>query len=884
MTEEFRQHQEMRAADLVRSGLSEGEAARQARIEFGFVEHHREEARAARGLGTLDQLRFSLLDLKLSCRMLVRYPGLTLVAGLAMAFGIWVGAGTFEVAMQVLRPDLRLPQGARIVGFLLSDTRTAGGAAITAGDLVVWRDRLESVEQVGGYRTIRRNLILGDEGGEPTTVAEMSAAGFSVARVAPLLGRPLIAADERPGALPVAVIGYQLWQNRFGGDPGVVGRHVRIGTTVAEVVGVMPEGFGFPIAHDFWVPLRLEAGSELPVQGGFARLRAGATPDRVEAELSALLRAMAEADQERYGHVEPLVIPFARAAFGIVSPRMRSQAAIAVASTNLVPLLLLLVICANVALLMFARAAAREAELVVRTALGASRQRIVAQLFAEALVLGVLATLVGLAGARFAVAWVVRVVEGLTGSSLPFWFRAELSMTTVLYAGVLTVLGALVAGVIPALKATRGTGARLKEMTAGGGGVRFGLTWTAVIVTQVAITVAFPAVAFFTQRDGKRVTASELGIPSEQYAAAALRLERRAGGGAATDTGVVFAARVAAVRAELEERLRGHPEVLGVTYASTAPRMYHGWNQIELDAEAIEPPDERGHRVASATVEPDYFEVLQAPILAGRGFHSGDLAAGTRAVVVNESFVRRVLGGRNPIGRRLRYVATESAREPRHDGPLYEIVGVVQDLGTRTGYGEAGVYHANRGGPAVPLHLLAHISGPPERLEPIVRREALRVDPGLTIEYVTPLDELLQADVEFYRFWFTLALGVSCVALLLALAGVYSVMSYTVARRTREIGIRLALGASARQVARSILARPLRQVALGVLLGGAFVGVLALGPLAVADTTEVAYWVKRTLAVGGYALLMAAVCLLACVVPTRRALRVEPTEALRAEG
>lgn len=880
MAEEFRVHLEMRTEDLVRSGLSPADAARQARLEFGNSAHYRDEARASRGLHAFDEIRFSWLDLKLGFRMLVRYPGLTLVAGMAMAFGIWVGAGTFEVAMQVLRPDLPLPQGERIVGFQLWNTRTSEEARPTTADLLLWRERVTSVEQLGGYRSIRRNLVLGQEGGEPATIAEMSAAGFQVARVPPLLGRYLVEADEQPGVAAVAVIGYDLWQARFASDPTVVGRSIWVGGRLVEVVGVMPEGFAFPLNHGFWVPLHLDPHGEEVVHGTFARLVEGATAARAEAELAPLLAAMTDQDPEQYQFLEPLVLPYARAAFMIVPPRLRARLAMGVASTNLVPLLLLLIICANVALLTFARAASREAELVVRTALGASRRRIVVQLFAEALVLGGIATLVGLAGARFAVAWVVRVVEGLTGEQLPFWFRPDLSATTVVYAAILTLLGALLAGVLPALKVTRGTGARLKEMTAGGGGMKFGRFWTAVIVTQVAITVVFPAVAFFTQREGAGVTGADLGIRSEQYITAALRLERESGEGAEADTGAVFAARFANVRAELEDRLRAEPGILGVTYSSRLPRTYHGWNQIEMDAGAVEPMDERGHRIASATVELDYFDVLGVRVLAGRGFHSGDQAEDARAVIVNEAFIGQVLGGRNPLGRRLRYVATESNREPRDDGPWFEVVGVVQDLGTRTGYGEAGVYHPAGRGPAEPIQLLAHVGGPPEHFGPVLRRQAFLADPGLAVEDPAPLDGLLQADVEFYRFWSLLATGVSCIALLLALAGVYSVMAYTVSRRTREIGIRLALGASARQVARSVLARPLAQVGLGVFMGTALV---ALGPFVLESSPLLEEWVRKGLAVGGYAILMTAVCLLACVVPTRRALRVQPTEALRAE-
>jgi putative ABC transport system permease protein len=879
IAEEFRLHLEMRTDDLVRAGVDPAEAARRARLEFGNPERFREDARTSRGLAPFDEMRFSLLDFKLSFRMLVRYPALTLVAGLAMAFGIWVGAGTFEIARQLVSADLPLSGGERVVGFRLWNRRAGDERGLEVRDLQHWRENLSSVEALGGYRTAQRNLILGGVGDDPVTVAEVSAAGFRLAAVRPLLGRPLVAADERQDASSVVVLGHGVWRSRFGEDAGVIGRQVQLGRTRHEVVGVMPEGFAFPVSHELWVPLREEIASAAPLSGIFGRLAAGSSLERAQSELTTVGPGGLSAPADSAEFVEPLVLPYTHAVF-FVPPAFRLQFSMAVASANLVPLLLLLVICGNVALLLFARAAARESELVVRTALGASRRRIVTQLFAESLVLGGISAVVGLAAANLGLRWAFGVIEGLAGEPLPFWFRAQLSPVTVLYAAALTVLAAAIAGVLPALKITRGTAARLKQATAGGGGVKLGWIWSAVVVAQVAITVVFPAAAFFTHRDGASVTSSQVAFASDEYLTARIGIDRDEGAEIDADSAASSEGDAELAR-ELEERLLSDPAILGVTFTSRLPRTYHAWNQIEVAEGSAEPFDERGHRVGRATVDLDYFEVLRTPIVAGRGFHNGDRAEDARAVIVNEPFVRQVLGGRNALGRHVRYLADESDREANEGGPWYEIVGVVGDLGTRSGYGLAGIYHPSPEAGAPPPFLVAHVRGPPEAFAPRIREAGMLTGATLRIDDVVPMDGLLQADVEFYRFWVLLAVAVSCMALFLSLAAVYSVTAFTVSRRTREIGIRLALGASSGQVLRAILARPLAQVAGGVVLGALLVG---LGPLVLESSPVLEEWLKKAAAVGAYAVLMLAVCLIACVVPTRRALRVEPTEALRADA
>jgi predicted permease len=843
-----------------------------------------ERARAGRTgqAGESSWPRVSWLDFKLGFRMLVRYPGLTLVGGLALAFAIWVGAGTFEFLSLIVSPRLPLDEGDRIVAVRNWDISVNRAESRALHDFVAWREALATVDDLGAYRDLERNLIVEEGRAEPIRLAEISASAFRVARVSPFMGRAIIEEDEHAAAPAVIVIGYEVWRSRFGEDPFVVGRTVRVGIEPHTVVGVMPEGFEFPRAHDAWTPLRLNpldyARREGPGIQIFGRLARGVSLADVQAELN-LLGQRATADFPRtHEHLRPQVMHYPRSFYYTLS----GWYALALMSSNLLVLLLLALIGANVALLMFARAATRESEIIVRSALGASRSRIIAQLFAEALVLGALAAMVGLAGVKFGLTWALAIAETEFmdgGGRLPFWFTSRLSPATLLYTALLTVLGAAIAGVLPALKVTRGIGARLKQASAGSGGLRFGGVWTAVIVIQVALTVTFPAVSFFLRRDIVQMRDYDVGFADEEFVSVRLELDRQAAAFATSDTSrAAFLQHFAVTTQELERRLAALPAVTAVTFTDELPRTYHGWNQIELDEGAVPPRDSiYGHRVAATSIDPDYFDVLEAPILAGRGFHAGDQISDARVVIVNQPFVKQVLGGLNPIGRRLRYVAGESARS-YDPGPWYEIVGVVGDHGTTSGYGRAGFYHPLPSGGTHPIYMAIHVRGDAASFAPRLRATALAMDPALRLENVVPLDEVANAGIRTAEFWLALLAGLTAIVLILSLAGIYAAMSFAVSRRTREIGIRVALGADPRRVALAIFRRPLTQVGLGILAGTALVAFM-IGGLDADDLQP-----AQAGMIAAYALLMTVVCLLACIVPTRRALRIQPTDALRHDG
>lgn len=890
MTKEIGFHLDMETERLVREqGLDAVAARRRALVAFGGVERHKEELRDGRGRAWFDA--FSL-DLKLGGRMLVKYPGLTLVGGLAMAFAICVGTVIFQVLALLLSPSLPLPAGDRIVHIFNRDVAANDDEPRALSDFVTWRDTLQSVTELGAWRDVARNLIVAGGDARPVAVAEITASGFRVAGAAPLMGRVLVETDEQTAAPSVAVIGYEVWRTRFASDPNVIGRTMQLGRDRVTIVGVMREGFEFPVAHDVWTPLRAETLKQAPRAGPavtiFGVLAPGATLAMAQAELTTLGRIAATERRATHEHLQPRLEPYARLFF---SGPSGEQLGI-LFSIYVFVLMLVVLVCSNVALLMFARAATRENELVMRTALGASRSRIVVQMFAEALVLGLVAAAVGLVTAEIALrSWGLEFLQVNLGR-MPFWFELRVSTSTVLFALGLTVFGSAIAGVMPALKVTRGMGSRMKQASAGGGGLQFGGLWTVVIVAQVAVTVAFPAVVYMVQWQMRHIQTFDVGFADKEYLAA--RIETDAPIGLTRDADSNRDAQRAAFGARLQElgrRVAAQPGVAGITFVDALPRDTRPEKFIELSddrsatgrtAVAASPDSPSSHHVTIAAIEPSYFETLGAPILAGRAFNAADMAPGVNVAIVDQGFVDLVLQGGNPIGQQVRFL-DERDNATANSSPWFEIVGAVKDLDIGSPFQKnraAGLYLPARPEQFTQVYMLVHARGEPMALSPQVREIAAAIDPTLRLANFQRADEVMNAQLWVIGLWLRVSMVMTAVALLLSLAGIYAVMSFIVARRTREIGVRVALGASRVNVVGAIFRRPLIQVSLGILAGAALVA--AGGNMETEMPGMTGGLSLRDVAlIIGYAVLMLGVCLLACVVPTRRALGVEPTVALR---
>jgi putative ABC transport system permease protein len=816
-------------------------------------------------------LRLSWLDVKLGVRMLIRFPGLTIAGGLALAIAIGIGAGWYDLSRDIFRPTLPLPEGNRIVEVEMRDSAASQDERRVLHDFLGWRRDVRSIEELGAYRTLERNLILGSARPEPVSAAEITASAFQLVRVPPLMGRPLLESDERPGAPPVVVIGYPVWQGRFGGRTDVIGRTIQLGRTATAIVGVMPERFAFPVNHRMWVPLPLQPSGYAPLEGWgirvFGRLAPGFTQAQANAELVALAERTAAASPATHQHLRPRVL-----AYGGESPGDRSWFELAL--THLPVFLVLIVACANVGTLIYARTSTREAEIAVRHALGAARGRIVSQLFVEALVLACVAAVVGLVAANLALKWGIAAYYSGQSDALPFWIHPGLKPFTVLYAACLTIAGAGLLGILPALKVTGARSqaqAQLRNLGAGGSTLRFGWAWTGVMIFQVALTVICIPPAVGIAHESWRDRRIRQQFPAAEYLAARVSLDREAPTAAGEESPAAFAARLERTYRELERRIAQEPGVVAVTFGDRLPGMDVAVRRAEAEVTAAAAPVPITN-LWMAAVGPRFFETFRIPIAAGRDFHDGDRAVGSRTVVVNEAFARRYLGGASPVGHRVRYASADTAAPQ----PWLEIVGMVRDIGmTPTDLGEAPyVYTPASASTVSPLVMGLKVAGDPAALVPRLRAAALALDPALRLDDVRPLDELAwREDVPAMIVAGALATVVG-LGLFLSAAGIFSLMSVSVARRTREIGLRSALGASQARLIAGIFSRAIVLVGSGITAGNA----VLLLVVALSDEVEIADVAGALLTTSA---VMLTVGLFACVEPARRALRIDPTDALK---
>ena len=533
--QELETHLRMATEEKIRRGLPVEEARRTARVELGGLTQLREASRAARSFPWLGGF---WLDVKLGLRMLRKSWGLTLVGGLAMTIVIGVGAGVFAFVDLTFWGKLPLDEGDRVVAIQTWDAAGHRRRDSSLADFERWRDTLGSVVDVGGFQTVERSLVAADGPAEPVSIAEMTASGFRLARVPPLLGRPLLEEDERDDANPVVVIGYDVWQSRFSADPTVVGQTVRLGETVHTVVGVMPEDFAFPLNYRLWTPLRVSGSGDLRNGGPsgvvFARLAPGVTLEGAQAEVTTLGLLPRAAVAETGEELHPRVVSYT---FAFTGDFEGGEVGWMIRLILLLVTLLLIPPCANIAILVYARTVARQDEFAARYALGASRGRIIGQLFIEVLVLATAAACVALVLVREALQGVQNFLGPELRDGAPFWWDFSLSFTTILFAAGLAVVAALVAGVVPALKAT---GHRMQMGLSALGGrasMRLGATWTVLIVAQVAFSVAALPVAVEMAYGTVRSGILGPGFAAEEYLTARVMVDGETPSGVEDDAG-----------------------------------------------------------------------------------------------------------------------------------------------------------------------------------------------------------------------------------------------------------------------------------------------------------------------------------------------------------
>ncbi|MEZ5356612.1 MAG: ABC transporter permease [Bryobacteraceae bacterium] len=812
------------------------------------------------------------LDSKLGVRMLCKHPGLALVEVFGIAVAVAIATGSFSVIYGTfLNPSLSLPQAGRLVSIELWDSAASKPERRILRDFHLWRDALQSVRELSAFRTTTPNWIVPGAQPESVSVASITASGFSAARVQPLIGRLLTAADEREGAPFVIVIAENVWRNRFASDPAILDRTIQLGRTTHSIVGVMPDGFAFPVNHRFWVPLRAGrvppdplAGPELMI---FGRLAPGATLQTAQAELSAIGQRAALALPDFYGQLNPRVMPYPNPFVGLHGTKDVTGLHV----FNGIVSMLLILVCLNVAILVYTRTAMRQSEIALRTALGASRGRIVAQLFVEALVLSAAGAVAGVAISALALRQAAAATLGIA-AELPFWVSFNLSLESVLYAAALSVVAAAIVGVGPAIQATGRRVYAGARITSAGSGIRLGRTWTILVVAQVAFAVALLPAALFNAWKNLQVETVDPGFAADRFLTAQLGMDSDQPTGAAPpDVTRAFAIR----HAELMRRIEADPRISGATFAMAVPGDEPA-AAIEAQQAAALPPGTSGYRVRFNRVDAGFFQTLGVPILAGRGFEPA-AASASRAVIVSQSLAQTIFGG-NALGRRIRYAG--AGAEGADSNPWHEIVGIVKDFpsGVSPGMNDSPLrlYHAIAAGGANPVNIALRVrDGDPAAFGRRLPELAARLDPALHLRGIVPMEDALRKEQWLRRMEALVLAAIALSVLLLSSAGVYALMSFTVSQRRKEIGIRIALGAGRSRILTGIFARALRQLAFGAALGA-----LAAAALDKASGDDLLRG-NASIVLPAVMLLMMAVGLAAAMGPARRCLSIEPTEALR---
>ena len=833
--------------------------------------------------------RPSWVDVRLGLRTIIRTPGLSIVAVCALAIGIPVGLAPMHAVDALERPLPGDPDGRIRTLCYWHDTVHEQA---TAGDYFLWRTSLQSFGALAAYRPATVNLDVSEGGGRLSVPGiETTASTFDILRTPAMKGRVLRADDEKPGAAGVVVIGHDLWRAQFGGDPDVVGRSVQIGGAPFSIVGVMPAAFRFPTSHQLWMPLRLSddgggppslrrsSGGTSPHAGAplvvFGKLADGVTPDSAQAELQTLTRSAAAGNPDLFERLRATVLPAWHLTFYFPSPG-GLRALPEFSFIQVLMLVPLFIACVNVGLLILAQTSTRASEFAVRTALGASRSRILTQVFVEFMVLAVLAACAGL----LILDWLPGRLLTAMGITLPYWIDTGLNAATVLRGLVLAAGCAVIAGVVPVIRMTgRSIDVNIKRTKASRSGARLGGTGklsSALIVIDVAVAVVAIGVAggLWGKVQATKANKAVDGIRAEEILSVTL------------DVPSTQHQQVAQAQTALIDKLRGEPDVRAVTFATALPRMDHPVRLMEIDQDAAGQPrasaaESRGpFKVRTARIAIDFFDALEQPLIAGRGFDSRDLDKNASTIIVNTTFAQRAFGSINPIGRRVRQVTSD--RTPA--GRWLEIVGVVGHMGvhTLTPSQDDGVYLPLAAGDVNPVRLAIWVRGDPAVLAPRVHVLARAVDPNAVIAMPIPLDEMFEGDWQLLRAFVVGAAVLVGVLLSLAASALYAILSLVVSQRTREIGIRVALGANQWGIARQVAKRAVMQIGAGVLLGLPFAGMLCYEFLEVTGSGASVPGAVAMASVLGLSVMLL-VSLAACTVPTLRALRIAPIDALRKE-
>lgn len=798
-------------------------------------------------------------DLRFGARMLAKNPGFTLVAVITLALGIGANAAIFSVVNSVLLRPLPFDEPESIV-WLWDTQPQLPTAPASLPDFLDWKQQSQSFEHMAAFLSGSMFFDTGD-GALDTSVGFVTPEMFALFRVAPILGRTFTEEETLPGRSRVAVLSHAIWQSRFGSDPNVIEKTIQLSGAVHTVIGVMPAGFSFPNQADIWRPLpidpkQLDRGPHyLRVVG---RLKGEVTFAQAQAEMSALAARLAEQYQEKIAGHGVKLEPINDVIVGDIRPTLLIlQGAVA---------FVLLIACANVANLLLARVGARQKEIALRSALGASRLRIVRQLLTESVMLSSGGGAVGLVVATWGVKWLV----SLGPDTLPRVREIGVDPRAVFFTLLISVATGVLFGLAPALHMSKSDlTVALKEGGRSSAGPLGNRLRSVLVISEVALSLVLLVGAGLLVRSFAKLNQVDAGFNPSRVLTLGVTLFRNK---------YPADEQVASFYSQILERVASAPGVVSAGAISELPLSGSNTNDyFTIEGRPAVPKEERPlteYRV----VTPRYFESMGIPLLAGRDFVETDTKQSPNVIVINEAFVRQHFAEENPLGRRINLQGQE------RDPPLIVgVVGNVRDLGldeqpTPEAYVPflqdplSNTYQRS-------LTIVVRTKSDPQAMAEPLRAELISMDGSLPVYALKPMTDYMRDSLSRRQFNMILLSIFGGVALLLAAVGIYGVISYSVTQRTHEIGIRMALGARARDVQKMVVRQGMM-----LALGGVAIGLLAsLALMRLMEALLFGVSVNDGPTFSVIALLLTFVALAACCIPARRATRVDPLAALRCE-
>lgn len=799
-----------------------------------------------------------MADVRHSFRALRQQPGLSLVAVIALGLGIGLTALMFSIIQGAFLRGLPFPEADRILA--LGTVRT-GDNEVDQGtqqhDFDDWRRVQQSFEIFGAYYAGTINVSDGRGPAERFDGAFLTASAFEAISATPFRGRLFRESDEVPGAPKVALLSHGLWTRRYLADEQIVGRTIRVNGQPTTVVGIMPEGFAFPTNATIWVPLTLSLeasrkgeATELLV---FGRLASTATLDTANAEFASLSKRQAETYPTTNALRSSLVRPFISSFIG---PDVTSTMYTMLGAVFGV----MLIACANVANLLIARTSVRTREMAIRTAIGATRAHIVKQVLTDTLLLALAGTTLGLVIAQTGI---VIFNRAIIDTDPPFWIDIRIDGLVLLFTVGLAMIATLAAGLLPALQASRmDVNEILKDESRGSSGAKVGRLSRALVIGEIAVSCGLLVASGLAIQSIINLRTTDFGFPAHEIFTTRMGL---------FDTTYPDAATKGRFYRDLRERVAAIPGVTGVTLATDLPATGAGGTTFALPGQTYT-REEDYPSSARVSISPGFFDTFTRPIVRGRDFTDADTADSPRVVIINESFVRKYFANTDPLGRTLTLGRAA-------DAPVVTIVGIAPDvyLGDILQREPEGLYVPLAQEPARFVSLA--VRGPADvmALSDQVRQAVAAVDPDLPIYWVRTLETWVAEDNWHFSVFGGLFSVFGVAALFLATVGLYGVMSFSVSRRTQEIGVRMALGADRGRVLRLVLSQGAWQIGLGLVFGTA----LALGLSQLLTVMFFGVEPFDPLVFGVVITTLVVVAVLACLIPARRAMKVSPLTALR---